>query len=306
MKTALGFLVASVAFASAADCTNADFAGLLPLAKDPTSSFALCAAELKIQPAQMAVPGFMPSTPEMVETFSKSANCKAFYVASGEFMKGITPPCSLTVAGLPLDTMKFSLITFDMAVATMKSVVTAGPATATTDAPAASSNATEAPAAATEAPKPTSAAPTPKPTPKPKDCRSDEFAGMIAYASQEKGSYALCAKDINEDYLKMAVTGWAPSTKEMVDAFSKSHNCREFYTTSMGMMLMVTPPCIVHQLGLALPTTVLGMIPFDTAVLSMRAALLKPHTTTAAPASSASAVAVSAVALLATALLVLV
>ncbi|EQC29253.1 hypothetical protein SDRG_12922 [Saprolegnia diclina VS20] len=305
MKTALGFLVASVAFASAADCTNADFAGLLPLAKDPTSSFALCATELKIQPAQMAVPGFMPSTPEMVETFSKSANCKAFYVASGEFMKGITPPCSLTVAGLPLDTTTFAAITFDMAVATMKRVVTAGPAT--TEAPAASSNATEAPTVATQAPTPTTAAPTPKPTPKPKDCRSDEFAGMIAYASQEKGSYALCSKDINEDYLKMAVTGWVPGTKEMVDAFSKSQNCREFYATSMGMMQMVTPPCIVHQLGLALPTNILGVIPFDAAVLSMRAALTTSHTATEAPAaSSASAVTVSAVALFATTLAVLV
>ncbi|OQR83442.1 hypothetical protein ACHHYP_14708 [Achlya hypogyna] len=305
MKTAIGVIAASIAVTAAADCTASQFAPLLATAKDATGAFALCAGELKLEPAAMVVPGWAPNTAAMIETFEKSANCKAFYADSMKFMGTITPPCNLVAAGLPLTSATFSAIPFEAAVSAMKSAAAANPApaattaaiagaSANTTAPEASTAPTKAPATAAATP-----APTPKPTPKTRDCKPDEFAGMIGYASEPNESYALCAKDIGANFLDMAVTGWVPSTPEMVEAFAKSTACRGFYITSMSMMVMYQPPCIVHELGLALPTNVLGVIPFDTAVLQMRAYLKNPKpaaTTTAPPASSATTVGISAVA----------
>ncbi|OQR96618.1 hypothetical protein THRCLA_07232 [Thraustotheca clavata] len=300
MKSTLAFLVGLLATASAADCTTEQFSPMLALAKDPTSSYALCAKDMSEDPANMAVPGWVPTTKAMFQAFSTSANCKAFYTMSMTLMKAITPPCSLTVNGMALTTETFSAIDYDTAVATMKATWNSK-STGSSNSTSTTTTSTTAPATVAG---PTTAAPattTPKPTPKPKDCAPDEFSGMLAYASDPKESYAKCSKDINEDITNMAKTGWAPATKAMVDAFSASDNCRSFYRTSMQMYMMYTPPCIVHQLGLALPTNILGAIPFDTAVMTMRAALTRKATPTTAPTSSSTTIGVSVLVVVTTA-----
>nr|AIG55710.1 secreted protein [Thraustotheca clavata] len=162
MKTVI-VLAAAATSAFAADCTLANFAGLVSVATYPAGPFATCAADIGESLANMLNPNWIPKDGPTVAKFAQSANCKKFLSTVLTFMATINPPCTLRQAGQALATDVTAKLSFDQAVATWAayynptSAPTSGPTSAPTSGP--TGTATSAPTSS-----PTSG-PTGTPTP---------------------------------------------------------------------------------------------------------------------------------------------
>ncbi|OQS06008.1 mucin [Thraustotheca clavata] len=132
MKTAI-ILAAAAASAFAADCSVANFSGLINVATDPTGPFATCSKDVGAPLADLLNPNWIPKDGPSVVAFSKSDNCKKFFKTVTDYMGTINPPCTLHQAGKDIPTNVAAKLSFDQVVADWTAFY--GPTKAPTGAP---------------------------------------------------------------------------------------------------------------------------------------------------------------------------
>ncbi|OQR88567.1 hypothetical protein THRCLA_10240 [Thraustotheca clavata] len=125
------------------------------------------------------------------------------------------------------------------------------------------------------------------------DCQITDFIGIAPLATDPAGPFATCAADIGDTLASLMNPNWVPKDATAVSKFSKSANCKNFFTTVTTYMPKINPPCTLHQGKVTMTTDVAAKISFDEAVKTW-GAMYTPATTAPAPATTAPAPATTA------------